>query len=419
MTTSSISQAAPYPQTVLLFDLSIYGHHATYLQYLIRYWQQQQIAHELVILVSPQFLTIHQDVVELADSATANITFVAITLKEEENLQPRNSSLTRNLRNWQEWRLYCRYARQLDASQSLIMYFDTYQTLLALGQTSPCPFSAIYFRPTFHYSEFGDMTKSYKAQLQRQWEYWSLQQVLQKKRLNWLLSLDRFAVDYLKKRDAKAKVVALADPVESTLTSAVNREQFKESLGIDKHRQVGLIFGALTPRKGIYPLLDAIKILSPEQAEQFCLLLVGAANPIEKQRIRLEVAALRQSCSVQIIEHYAFVSEDVIPDYFKVSDIVLAPYQRHVGMSGILLLAAAAQKPVLSADYGLMGKLVSYHQLGLTVDASDPQAISHRLAQLVRSGVNKVGDRKMMADFAAQNNWEIFARTIVQQMGLE
>lgn len=418
MTPASVSQTPHSQQTVLLFDLSFYGHHGTYLQYLIRYWQQQQINHRLVVLVSPQFLTVHQDVVALAKTGSADITFVTITPVEEARLQPRSSSLKRNLRNWQEWGLYCRYAKQIKATQSLIMYFDTYQMLLALGQTSPCPFSGIYFRPTFHYREFGDVPTGLKAKLQCQWEYQSLKQVLKKDRLRWLFSLDRFAVDYLKKRDPQAKIVALADPVEAQLTSTVAREQFRRDLGIEGPRQVGILFGALTARKGIYPLLKAVKELPSKQAEKFCLLLVGAANPTERQRIQTEVAALRQTCSAQIVEHYEFVSEETIPDYFQVSDIVLAPYQRHVGMSGILLLAAAAQKPVLCTDYGLMGQLVSTHRLGVTVDSGDPQAIAKGLGALMGAERGEVGDRSMMKAFAEQNAWENFAKTIVHQLNL-
>jgi glycosyltransferase involved in cell wall biosynthesis len=414
-----IARIPTLKQTVLLFDLSLYGHHATYLRYLIWYWQQQQIAHRLLILVSPQFLTVHQDVVMLAQTGAAEISFVAITPNEAANLQPRSSRLKRNLRHWQEWDLYCRYARQLEATQSLVMYFDTYQLLLALGKTSPCPFSGIYFRPTFHYGAFEQVPGSRKAKLQRYWEYQSLQRVLRQDRLRWLFSLDCFAVDYLRQRHPLAKVVAIADPVEAQPTSTIDRDQFKQILGIDCHRRVGILFGALTPRKGIYPLLRAIEQLDREQANQFCLLLVGAANPTEQQKIQSEVMALRQKSPIQIVEQYEFVTEESIPNYFAISDIVLALYQRHVGMSGILLLAAAAQKPVLSTNYGLMGKLVSYHQLGLAVDSEDADAIANGLSKILQVEPAAICDFNRMAAFAQQNAWNTFAQTIIHHLGLD
>ncbi|MEM6253278.1 MAG: glycosyltransferase [Cyanobacteria bacterium P01_D01_bin.156] len=401
-------------QTLMLFDLSVYGHHATYIQYLIRYWQQEQIEHKLVIVVSPRFLSIHHDVVELANvGAQGDIRFVAITEAEEAQLPSRRSSLNRNLRNWSEWQLHCRYAKNLEVTQSLIMYIDTYQLLLAFGQSSPCPFSGIYFRPTFHYSELGNPPTGFKARVQRQWEYFSIMRVLQNPQLQQLFSLDSFAVDYLKKRDPQAKISQLADPVEVTIPATLDTAHFKQTLGIESHRKVGILMGALTRRKGIYPLLNAIKELSPEQCEQFCLLLVGAASPTEMEKIKLVVADVLDSCPVQIISRYEFIPEEEIPTYFEISDFALALYQRHVGMSGIILLAAAAQKPVLSTNYGLMGKLVNQYRLGMTVDSANSKEISYALTQLLTSDITSTYDETLMMKFSEKNAWQNFSKTLL------
>src|SRR3546814_9883678 len=52
-------------------------------------------------------------------------------------------------------------------------------------------------------------------------------------------------------------------------------------------------------------------------------------------------------------------------------DVVLAPYQRFVGSSGVLLWAASRGRPLLAQDYGLVGRLTADHGLGLTVDTTD------------------------------------------------
>jgi glycosyltransferase involved in cell wall biosynthesis len=98
------------------------------------------------------------------------------------------------------------------------------------------------------------------------------------------------------------------------------------------------------------------------------------------------------------------------------ADVILAPYQRHVGMSGILLLAAAAQKPVLSSNYGLMGEIVRRYELGLTVDSTEPKEIAKGLTRFLVEDSDKLCDRAKMKSFAEQNSAEEFARVIFEHL---
>jgi glycosyltransferase involved in cell wall biosynthesis len=95
----------------------------------------------------------------------------------------------------------------------------------------------------------------------------------------------------------------------------------------------------------------------------------------------------------------------------------LAPYQRHVGMSGILLLAAAAGKPVLSSDYGLMGELVRRYGLGITVDSTVPSEIAKGLMRCLTEPATVLVDLDRMESFAEQHSAERYAKTIFEQLG--
>jgi glycosyltransferase involved in cell wall biosynthesis len=92
--------------------------------------------------------------------------------------------------------------------------------------------------------------------------------------------------------------------------------------------------------------------------------------------------------------------------------VVLAPYQRHVGMSGILLLAAAAGTPVLSSNYGLMGALVRRHQLGITVDSTSIADIANGLQYCLTQSPATLCDRQRMHAFAQQNQAARYAEVI-------
>jgi glycosyltransferase involved in cell wall biosynthesis len=177
-----------------------------------------------------------------------------------------------------------------------------------------------------------------------------------------------------------------------------------------------LLFGGVDGRKGIYQLLDAIQLLPMEVCKHFCLLLVGQPHPTDHVNIHQQITTLCENRQLQAIEHYDFIPEADVPTYFQLADVILATYQRHVGMSGILLLAAAAGKPVLSSDYGLMGELTRRYQLGLAVDSNQPTEIAKALTMLLSASPQAIANPDQMKLFAEQNSIELYARTIFQHL---
>ena len=401
---------------MMFFDLSIYGHHPGYIQYLLNYWHQKKLSGQIIVLVSPRFLIEHDDVVKLGKKLDPeNIQFFAISQEEEDSLKPRNNSLNRNLRNFQEWFIFCRYAKRLKIDRALLMYYDTYQYPLALRLNPPCPFSGIYFRPTFHYKFFSHQPASY-SDIQVRWEKIVLNLVLINPKLNHLFTLDPFVVQYLKQERKNFKLIPLPDPVQVHEYSQDKLNQIKASLNVDSNRKLFLLFGALTARKGIYQLLDAIQFLPEAICRKIAIALIGEASKDNQNLIESRIAELCSHYPIQIYRKYKFLPEEDVQAYFEVSDFVLALYQRHVGMSGILNLAAAKQKLVLSSDYGLMGELVKQYHLGLTVDSTDPRAIAEGLTKFLTEFPDKYCDRTKMKAFAQQNNPQKFASTIFKHI---
>jgi glycosyltransferase involved in cell wall biosynthesis len=399
----------------MLFDLALGGHHGNYIQHLIDRWCEQNSSGSLDIVVLPQFLQIHSDVVEtIAKRKHPNIKLVPISQAQTKALNSRKSSLARFWRNFQEWRLFCQYATALKATYGLLMYFDTCELPLAMGMPSPCPFSGIYFRPTFHYGTFTNYAPSRKDKLQQVRERIALSRILRHPQLKTLYCLDPFAVKYIELFRPKASVVHLQDPVQISQASQSHVEEIRTQLGIEPDRKVLLLFGALDGRKGIYQLLDALSLLE-SNCQEICLLLVGGTHPIEQERIKNKVETIRRTLPIHIVSHCNFVPESDVTAYFQLADLVLAPYQRHVGMSGILLLAAAAGKPVLSSDYGLMGELVRRYSLGLTIDSMIPQEIAKGIDRCLQSPEN-LCDRDLMKSFAEQNSAEQYVKTIFQYL---
>lgn len=405
-------------QRVMLFDLSTHGHHAAYIKHLICYWRESKLAGELLIVVSPKFTQAHADVVGLADGETsARVKFVAISPTEESALNSRSSRIDRVLRNVREWKLLHQYAVFLEATHCLLMYLDTCELPLVLGSSLPCPFSGIYFRPTFHYSTLAGDRPSSKEYLQRWRERFFLMRTLNHSKLRTLFCLDPLVVNHLRPGSNLVRVVPLPDPVKVVVPAQACLETIRSQLDGAAGRQVILLFGSFeAKRKGVYKLLDAIALLTPELCQKLCVLIVGSAGVEEQVQIDIRVKALCQKQSVQVITRFEFISDDDVAAYFQLAYAALAIYQRHAGMSGILLLAAAAQKPILSSNYGLMGELVRRYQLGLTVDSTSPSEIAVGLTRLLTEPAETLSDRAQMEAFVAQNSAKKFAETIFQQL---
>lgn len=396
---------------IVLFDLSIRGHHPNYIQYAIAHWHRQNLPGSLYIVVSPRFLEEHADVVRLvANYQCDRIEFVPISPEEEAALRGRKSRMQKGLRYFQEWEILRRHAERLSATHCIVAYFDTYQYPVALGRKFPCSFSGIYFRPTFHYDEFSDCRFRWRDRLQQWREKLLLSRVLKHPQLQTLYCLDPFVVPHLNRFNSHVNSVYIPDPVELKYFGQSQPNHLRERLGIDTNRKVFLLYGSLTPRKGVDRALDAIERLSDDECRQMCLVVAGESDMGAQFETRVD--EVRQSKPIQIVTHYRFIGESETPAYFQIADVILALYQRHVGMSGVLILAAAANKPVLGSDYGLMGEIIRRYRLGITVDSTEPQAIASGFARFLNDTSQPWGDRAQMSAFAEQNTAEKFARVL-------
>ncbi|MEO1669190.1 MAG: glycosyltransferase [Cyanobacteria bacterium J06631_2] len=408
--TASITSS---PNKTLLFDLGLGGHHGNYIRYLIEFWIAERIPGSLHIVVLPQFLQFHQDVADAIPAVESDrFKIIPIRAAEAARLKPRDTLKHRTWRNFQEWDLMCKYAQLQQATECLMMYFDTCELPLTTGKAAPCPVSGIYFKPTFHYENFPGDQPSRSEIIQRWREKLTLPRILRHPQLKTLFCLDPLAIAPLKQFNPTAEIVYLPDPVEP---NPKQDNQLRDSLNIAPDKIIMLLFGAIDGRKGIFQLIEALEQLPREISQQICLLLVGAINEGDQMAIAPQLKALEKS-SIQIITKYQFIAESEVSQYFQLADLVLAPYQKHIGMSGILLLAAAADKPVLSSQYGLMGRLTQQYGLGINVDATAPPEIALGVTQFVLDYPQSPGDPVKRRQFAQEHSVRDYASTIAQHL---
>ncbi|NES72723.1 MAG: glycosyltransferase [Okeania sp. SIO2D1] len=372
---------------------------------------------QLNILVTPKFIKSHPTVVEAASgNQESSIKFSTITSEEESQLESQETSKGRLVRTFQEWKILRKYVKQLNPTHCLFMYFDSILLSIAILKKLPCPCSGIYFRPIFHYGNFSSFQPSFKEQILQKRDQFVLSRLLSNEKLHTLFSLDLFAAEHINKLNTSVKSVYLPDPVQIYQDNDFQPDKLKQEVGIESGRKVFLLFGVPQKRKGIYQLLDALQYLTNEDCQQLCILIVGPKSADE--HLHQKIAELDSSTPVQFIKQERFVPDQEIQPYFQISDLVLALYQHHIGMSAILVRAAAASKPVLSCNYGLMGEIVKMYQLGITVEATIPSQIAAGMTKILSQSQNDLCNFEKMSLFAEQNSAENFATTIFQHLKL-
>ncbi|MFD2571687.1 glycosyltransferase [Spirosoma soli] len=388
---------------ILLFDTIIDGHHADYLAHLVNYWLRYQPEGELLVVTQASFEATFQ---QLRDDTANNASVRFIPIPPEDIERTHQSSALS--RSFSEWNLLLKYVHDHQPTHALIMYFDIFQLGSWLGKKAPCAISGIYFRPDFHYA----IPPGLKARLNVLRKKVTLRGMLNRGVLTNLFCLDHSAVSALKQMNPRVNVLALPDPVKSYDIKPAETKQLRAELGIEAGRNVFLLFGHLDDRKGIEPLLEALKQLNPALRSTLCLLLVGSIRSVYQAGIEQLIAEI--DSQIQIVCVFKEVRGRQIQTYFELSDYALALYQRHIGMASVFIRAAVSGKPILSSDYGYMGRFVQTAQLGAVTDSTSPTAICQLLEQVLTQGVSySETNLKKVAD---QNSDVAFAETIFNRL---
>jgi glycosyltransferase involved in cell wall biosynthesis len=415
----------------LIFDLSRHIHLPTYLQYLLEFSCEKGCVGELFILVWHTFIRSHADVVRLADkSPRRNVHFVTLTRKERERKKELEAAdtgvaiaLAELLRAGSaaryaalyDWELLGRYAASVGATHSTVIHLDSYLPLLASGGAAPGPLSGIYFGPTFHYGDFGDGAAKSEQDPRALREKFVLARALRDPGLRTLFFLDPFAAERAGALDGGEKVRFLPDPVRLPAPAPAHVTALREALGIELGRRVFLLFGHLSRRKGAAELLAAVRHLPPELCRRLCLLFVGESNPAYEKELTAAVTDAQARAPVQVVTHLRYVPHGEVPSYFHLADVVLAPYPRHAGMSGIVLLAAAAGRPVLTSSYGLLGELTRRRNLGLAVDVTRPAALAEGLQRFLLADPASLCDRGEIDRLTQEHEADRFAAALLRR----
>lgn len=312
------------------------------------------------------------------------------------------------------WWTMRRHLRLSGASSGFFLSLDLLSLPLALGLGARGkPLSGILFRPSVHYRSFDDRKVSRRERLRDLRKDLLYRLMLRNPALRRVLSLDPFFPAHAVQRYVCGqKVQALPDPAQPAAGTAMPFGDATDRLPPDR---IGfLLFGYLTERKGPLMLLEALERLTPQIATRIAVLLAGRVDPQIQHRMdasRRRLAIRRPQLWLRVDDRRLERAE--LKSLVAQSDVVLAPYQRFVGSSGVLLWAASAGRPVLAQDYGLVGRLTREYRLGLSVDSSDPDRLAAAITQMVERGPRTFIDRRAAQAFAQSQTPGRFAAIVL------
>jgi len=381
---------------ILLFDTITDGHHPDYLIHLIGFYSGNQEV-ELFVATGESFKSQFDERQKAEDNPWGdNVTFMPIPTDKLNSIH----SKPIYLRSIIEWNMLVETAREINASQVLLMYFDYYQLGILIGKKAPCPVSAIYFRPNFSENDNG---------IYPQIKKWMLSKVLKSGQIQNLFCLVHALVPYMEAQKTQTHIVLICDPVKQFEVSSPEVAEFRNKFKIPTDKKIFLNFGYLDDRKGMEVFIDACATLPKEALAKICLMLAG---PVPEYYEKLIEAKLAQAPALEVIRCYGYLPAREVQICFEISDVVLILYQDFLNMSSVLIRAAMANKPTFATRTGMIGELVSRNNLGLIVDATSINEVAGDLTKIIQNGISYSKDN--LKQLAEENSLYSFLSTIDQ-----
>ena len=258
---------------VNLIDLHIDGHHRSYLEMLAARWAAFRPEGVLRIFVSQEFVDTHVDL-----SLTCHDRVELEVIDVGAIPRGRLGQLT-----FFAWDARASRALRTVASHNegpvVLMYFDDGQLAMAGFRGDGASVSGLYFRSPFHERASGRLSrwKGFRKEA-------VLRMALRNRGLHRVFCLDPRDVDPVNRLARRQVAVEIPDGVQLAQPSR-GREEQRALLGAGEASCVMLMFGAISPRKGIVELSSAIASMDDALRSRTVLVVAGTTRPEDQELV--------------------------------------------------------------------------------------------------------------------------------------
>lgn len=194
--------------------------------------------------------------------------------------------------------------------------------------------------------------------------------------------------------------------VFGTLESAsLSRAEARRKLGVTSERVI-TFFGLIRAYKGLDLLLEAMPRVHRNTGA--CLLVAGECYDERERYDRLIAAAPPESVRFDA----RYIPNEDVPVYIRAADVIVLPY-RHATQSGIVQIAYACGRPVITTAVGGLPEVVDDGVTGLLVEPENAAAIA---AAIERFYNESLAERLEAGVLAARDRlgWDKLVATILQ-----
>lgn len=368
---------------IVIFDISITGHHNEYLLHLLRYLKTQSsiISNKYIFIVHPLFFQRLNHLSFYEDFSDLNI--ISITDKEAYKTRVKNGKISM----WNSIlriSLLKRYARISNAKECILLCFDDFFKGLIITSCFKLRIRGIWFHP------LSRMPENNYIDVIRKWQKAFFLKIILK--LNDILCIyilnDYYTVNELNRIGRKSVFQMLPDPINLSVEMIHKKSSVSR---IHNDKSVFLLFGSITKRKGVLVLLDALRnYLAENVVEKSRFLIVGSVPDhfkVELADAIRETLRIRPNIDLKLIDNY--IDDSEVASLFESTDYVLLPYKFFYGSSGVLGHAAFFRKPVICTDEGLIADIVKEYRLGYLTEVN-PAALGEVISDLVILGARNL-----------------------------
>jgi D-inositol-3-phosphate glycosyltransferase len=160
-------------------------------------------------------------------------------------------------------------------------------------------------------------------------------------------------------------------PLATTLPSS---DAARAALGLPSDAHVVLLFGFLRRYKGLELFLDALRLAKLDGSRVIGLIAGRPLYDITAVRLASERDHLPVRWDLR------FIPRSELGRYFAAADVVALPY-RGTSDSGMIELAAAFRRPVVTTGVGGLGEAFGRYGIGAVVPPDDAQALARAMTR--------------------------------------
>ncbi len=395
------------PPDIIVFEPTAEGHVFEWLVHLVDAAMSDAARHVWFVVAA-----------QLHDALLAQVQPIArrririIALQQHEERLCLDRRLT--IRAFAQWWTMRRYLRRTNARSGFALSLDHLSLPIAIGlRFGDATISGVLFRPSVHYRTIGPYRPSLSERIRDLRKTVLYRRMLANGAMGEVLSLDPYFAEFAVAHYRRGrKVRRVVDPVFPSTEIADSERRLARQLPPERVRFV--LFGSLQRRKGVLQLLEALSLLDRRTGRQAAIMIAGRVDDDLRDELTHAVHRIAATCpDIWLHVEDRRLASGEIAALIDGCDVVLAPYQRFVGSSGVLLWAAQRNKPIVTQDFGLVGRLVRDHRLGLAVDATDAVALAGALGAVIRDGPASCFDRRLAARFTAGRTPRAFAAAVL------